>query len=204
MRSARGGGAAAAAFGARPRAGVVARFRRHRCSPRLRDAAQAWARPGPWAPLRCTCLLKRFSRCKHVASCGAYSAGPPCLLHDCRGRAPERRLAARARYGEREGARCVVYVDSGVARRAGCAWVSVVEKKKKERSARGGAVAGARVQVRPQEGQKWQKMVFTVDRPNCALEEMRRGQREYARGDFACGAHSRVELRTFCWPLREL
>ena len=39
-------------------------------------------------------------------------------------------------------------------------------------------MAGARVQVHPQEGQKWQKMVFTVDRPNCALEEMRRGQRE--------------------------
>ena len=48
-------------------------------------------------------------------------------------------------------------------------------------------MAGARVQVRPQEGQKWQKMVFTVDRPNCALEEMRRGQREIRRKGFRCG-----------------
>jgi hypothetical protein len=107
-------------------------------------------------PLHCTCSRSFASTWPAAAHTRRARS---CLLHDCRGRAPERRLAARARYGERDGARCVVYVASCVARRAGCASESVAWRKRKKRSARGGgALAGPRVKRtrrRGKSGKRW-------------------------------------------------
>lgn len=91
--------------------------------------------------------------CCTIAADGRQSAASP---HAHATASEKARAASRTWPAASRGAR-------GVHRR--------VWRRKKKKGVRVEAPWRARVQVRPQEGQKWQKMVFTVDRPNCALEE---------------------------------